>query len=161
MMKAGQVAMFMGGAADDFERTEGKRFKAYLLPKGPKNRLTWAWIGGMSIYAQTKHPDVAYEAFMDLTQAIHEWKIPSPRKSLATREGIIKATPYKEVSADNIIANMPNMRAPRIFPGYAQWATIFGERFVDPLVRGQATAAELAPQVRPLLEEVLAQAAAQ
>lgn len=161
MMAAGQVAMFMGGAADDFERKEGVRIKAFLLPKGPQNRDTWAWIGGMSIYAQTKNPDVAYEAFMDLSQAIHEWKIPSPRKSLATREGIIKATPYKEISADNIIANMPNMRAPRIFPGYAQWATIFGERFVDPLVRGQATAAELAPQVRSLLEEVLAQATAQ
>ena len=81
---------------------------------------------------------------MDLTQATHEWKVPAPRRSLATSEGILKAVPYKEVSADNIIANMENMHAARIFPGYAQWATVFGERFVDPLVHGQGTPEELA-----------------
>jgi multiple sugar transport system substrate-binding protein len=158
MMKAGQVAMFMGGAADDFERTEGKRIKAFLLPQGPQNRATWAWIGGMSINANAENPEIAYEAFMDLTQAIQAWKVPAPRSSLATREGIIAATPYKEVSADNIIANMEHMRAPRIFPGFAQWATVFGERYVDPLVRGSATPDQLAGEVRPLLEDVLPQA---
>jgi multiple sugar transport system substrate-binding protein len=159
MMKAGQVAMFMGGAADDFERTEGKRIQAFLLPQGPVNRDTWAWIGGMSINANTAHPEAAYQAFMDLTQAIHEWKVPAPRQSLATAEGIVAATPYKEISADNIIANMEHMRAPRIFPGYAQWATVYWERFVDPLVRGNATAEELAGPVRTLLEEILAESA--
>lgn len=157
MMKAGQVAMFMGGAADDFERTEGKRIQGFLLPKGPVNRDTWAWIGGMSINNATKNPQVAFEAFMDLTQAIHQWKVPAPRKSLATREGIIAATPYKEISADNIIANMENMHAERIFPGYAQWSTVFGERFVDPLVRGNGTAEQLAAEVRPLLEQTLSE----
>ena len=49
------------------------------------------------------------------------------------------------------------MRAPHIFPGYAQWATVFGERFVDPLVRGTATAEELAAEVKPLLDDVLAE----
>ena len=150
--------MFMGGAADDFERTEGKRIKAFLLPQGPKNRDTWAWIGGMSINASTKSKEAAYAAFMDLTQATQEWKVPAPRSSLATKEGILKATPYKEISADNIIANMENMHAPRIFPGFAQWATVFGERYVDPLVRGNGTAADLSKEVRPLLEEVLAEA---
>jgi multiple sugar transport system substrate-binding protein len=161
MMKAGQVAMFMGGAADDFERTEGKRIQGFLLPKGPVNRDSWAYIGGMSINAGTKNPEAAFQAFMDLTQGTHEWKVPAPRKSLATREGIIKAMPYKEVSADNIIANMENMHAARIFPGYAQWATVFGERFVDPLVRGQGTPEELAAQTRPLLEQTLQEAASQ
>jgi multiple sugar transport system substrate-binding protein len=155
MMKAGQVAMFMGGATDDFERTEGKRIQGFLLPQGPVNRDSWAWIGGMSINATTANPDVAFEAFMDLTQATHEWKAPAPRRSLATREGIIAAVPYKEISADNIIANMENLHAARIFPGYAQWSTVFGERFVDPLVRGQGTPEELAAQVRPILEQTL------
>lgn len=156
MMKGGQVAMFMGGAADDFERTEGKRIKAFLLPKGPANRDSWAWIGGMAINAKTANPDAAYQAFMDLTQAIQEWKVPSPRMSLGNREGIIKSADYKEISADNILANMEHMRAATMFPGYAEWATIFGERFVDPLVRGNATAEELAPEVKPLLDEKLA-----
>lgn len=155
MMKAGQVAMFMGGATDDFERTEGKRIEGFLLPKGPVNRDSWAWIGGMSINKATKNPDAAFKAFMDLTEATHEWKAPAPRKSLATREGIIKAVPYKEISADNIVANMENMHAARIFPGYAQWATVFGERYVDPLIRGQGTPEELAAQTRPLLEQTL------
>ena len=91
---------------------------------------TWAWIGGMSIFAGTENPDAAYEAFMDLSQATHEWKVPAPRESLATKEGIVAATPYKEVSADNIVANMPHMRAARYYPGYSQWATVYGERFV-------------------------------
>jgi len=155
MMKGGQVAMFMGGAADDFERTEGMNIKAFLLPKGPVNRDSWAYIGGMSINARTPNPEAAFQAFMDLTQAIQEWKVPSPRKSLANVEGIIRSADYKEVSAENIIANMENMRAPRIFPGYAEWSTIFGERFVDPLVRGTGTAEELAGEVKPLLEERL------
>jgi multiple sugar transport system substrate-binding protein len=157
MMKAGQVAMFMGGAADDFERTEGKRIQGFLLPQGPVNRDTWAWIGGMSINAATKNADAAFAAFMDLTQATHGWKVPAPRKSLATREGIIAATPYKEISADNIIANLEHMHAPSIFPGYAQWATVFGEQYVDPLVRGNGTAEELGAKARPILEQTLSE----
>lgn len=153
MMNAGQVAMFMGGAADDFERTEGMNIKGFLLPQGPVNRDSWAYIGGMGINSQAADPELAYEAFIDLTQAIQEWKVPSPRQSLATREGIIEAAPYKEVSADNIIANMENMRAPVIFPGYAEWSTIFGERYVDPLVRGSSDAQTLGTEVRPLLED--------
>ncbi len=155
MMKGGQVAMFIGGAADDFERTEGMRIKAFLLPQGPVNRESWAWIGGMSINAQTANPDAAFAAFLDLTEAIHNWKVPAPRASKATAESITAAIPYKEVSAENIVANLEHMRAPRIFPGFAQWATVFGERYVDPLVRGTATPEELAAQVRPLLEDLL------
>ena len=157
MMKGGQVTMFMGGAADDIERTEGMNIKAFLLPKGPVNRDSWAYIGGMAINARTPNPDAAYQAFMDLTQAIQEWKVPSPRISLATAEGISQSADYKAVSAENIIANMENMRAPKIFPGYAEWSTIFGERYVDPLVRGSSTAEQLAQDVKPLLEERLPQ----
>jgi multiple sugar transport system substrate-binding protein len=155
MMKSGQVAMFVGGAADNLENTEGRRIKAFLLPQGPANRATWAWIGGTSINARTPNPDVAFQAFMDLTQASQEWKVPAPRTSLATAEGIVNAVPFKEVSADNIIANLENMQAPRIFPGFAQWATVFGERYVDPVVRGTADPATLAPEVRPMLEDLL------
>ncbi len=159
MMKSGQVAMFVGGAADNLEATEGKRIKAFLLPQGPVNRATWAWIGGMSINANTENADAAFEAFLDLTQATQEWKVPAPRISLATTEGIINAVPYKEISAENIIANLDNMQAPRIFPGFAQWATVFGERYVDPVVRGTDTPADLAPTVRPMLEDLLPNAA--
>ena len=135
------------------------QIQAFMLPQGPVSRDTWAWIGGMSVNANTGNPEAAYQAFVDLSQAIQEWKVPAPRQSLATAEGIVAATPYKAISADNIIANMENMRAPQIFPGYAQWATVFGERYVDPLVRGNATAEELSGTVRILLEEVLADTA--
>lgn len=161
MMEAGQVAMFMGGAADPFESVEGRNIKSFLLPQGPQNRDTWSYIAGMSINAAADNPDVVYEAFMDLSQAIQEWKVPSPRISLATVEGIAASSPAKEVSAENIIANMEHMRAPVIFPGYAEWVTIFGERFVDPLVRGTSDAETLAQQVRPLLEDQLQRAAEQ
>ncbi len=159
MFKGGQVAMFMGGATDDMERVEGVPIKGFLLPQGPVNRQNFAWIGGMSINDATPNPDAATAAFLDLTQAIQEWKVPAPRLSMANAEAIVAALPFKEISAENIVANLEHMRAPHIFPGYAQWATVFGERFVDPLVRGTGTAEDLAAEVKPLLDDVLADTA--
>jgi hypothetical protein len=53
------------------------------------------------------------------------------------------------------------MHAPSIFPGYAQWATVLGEQYVDPLVRGNGTAEELGAKARPILEQTLSEVAAQ
>ncbi|MFP4483618.1 MAG: ABC transporter substrate-binding protein [Spirochaetaceae bacterium] len=156
MMRDGDVSMFMGGAADDLERNERYEIRAFRLPAGPTgSRANWAWIGGMSIYAQTDIPDVAYEAFIDLTAAIHRWKVPSPRVELATPETIIELQPHKVDSAENIVASLEHMRAPHLFPGYPEWATVFGERYVDPVVRGDDRPADIASEVREMLEEIL------
>ena len=77
------------------------------------------------------------------TEATHEWKAPAPRKSLATREGIIKAVPYKEISADNIVANMENMQSTMmlpyvvtLIPTFLIWRDLQLINTYDPLVIG-------------------------
>ncbi len=156
MMRDGQVSMFMGGAADDLERNDEYEIRAFVLPAGPTgSRANWAWIGGMSIWEGTDHPEIAYEAFMDLTDAIHYWKVPSPRVDLANAETIVELQPHKVDSAENIITSLEHLRAPNLFPGFSEWATVFGERYVDPIVRGDDRPEEIASDVRAMLEDIL------
>jgi multiple sugar transport system substrate-binding protein len=155
MFKAGKVAMFMGGAADDLDRVEGLDVGVVAVPAGPTSRATFAWTASTVIAAQTENPDAAYEALVTLTDGIHYWKIVAPRKSLATAEGISTAEPRKADSAAAIAEAVPYMRAFNVLPRHQEWDTIFWGEFMDPLFHGEGTAAELAAEIRPLLEEVL------
>jgi len=155
MFKAGKVAMFMGGAADDLDRVEGLDVGVVAVPAGPAGRPTFAWTASTVIAAQTEHPDIAYEALVMLTEGIHHWKIVAPRKSLATAEGIVEAEPRKAANAEAIAEAVPYMRAFNIIPRHQEWDTIFWGDFMDPLFHHEGTAAELAPEIRPLLEELL------
>src|SRR5690606_35664035 len=83
MFRDGQVAMFMGGAADDLDSTI-ENVQAFMVPAGPGGvHATFGDILGMGINAKTKHADAAFAALLDLTDAIHHWKIMPPRKSMA------------------------------------------------------------------------------
>jgi hypothetical protein len=79
----------------------------------------------------------------------------APRLSLATAEGIIAAEPRKEQNAAAIAEAVADMRAFTIIPRQAEWDTIFWSEFMDPLFHDQATAEELAPEIRGQLEELL------
>lgn len=107
----GRPGCHVHGRGGRLRAHRGQAHPGFLLPQGPVNRANWAYIAGISVNAATQNPDAAFAAFMDLSQAIHEWKVPAPRISLATAEGIAAATPYKEISAANIIANLEHMRA--------------------------------------------------
>ncbi|MEW6227930.1 MAG: sugar ABC transporter substrate-binding protein [Bacillota bacterium] len=156
MYRNQQVAMFMGGAADDLDYKPTFRSQAFMIPKGPSGkRASFVWIGGMAINSKTKHPDAAFEAFLDLSDAIHHWKVVPPRKSLATKEMLLKLKPEKKHSFDAIVAAMEDTRGFRIFPNYAEWDSIFWNQFADPLINGRGTAEQLAKRVRPLLEKTL------
>jgi len=155
MFKAGKIAMYFGGAADDLDRVEGLRVGHVKVPKGPKDQTNFAWSASTVVNAKTKYPDQAYEALIALTEGIHHWKIVPPRKSLATKEQVIANEPRKEKAADTIVAAAPEMRAYRIIPRHPEWDTIFWEQLQDPLYHGKGTAAELAKQARAALEEVL------
>ncbi|HEX2184678.1 MAG TPA: extracellular solute-binding protein [Chloroflexota bacterium] len=159
LMEAGKVGMFMGGAADGWDRNPSFRGQGFLLPKHPRTgqRTTWAWIGGSSLNAQTRVADAAFAAFLDLTEAIQRWKIPAPRKSLATAEQITKAQPQKAVSMEAIVAAMPTMRGARVFPKFGQWATLYRGEFEQPALQGSRTVPDLAREVRPKLEALLPQ----
>ncbi len=156
MFKAGKIAMFMGGAADDLDRVEGLDVGVSVVPAGPAGRPTFAWSAATVIAAQTKYPDLTYKALVQLTEGIHHWKIVPPRKSLATAEEIAKIEPRKAKSAAAIAEAVPYMRAFNVIPRHQEWDSIFWGEFMDPvLYQRSATAAEIAPQIRPKLEALL------
>jgi multiple sugar transport system substrate-binding protein len=155
MFKAGKIAMFMGGAADDLDRVEGLDAGVSAVPAGPAGRPTFAWTASTVIAAQTDYPAIAYEALAMLSEGIHHWKIVAPRKSLSTAAAITASEPRKAASAASIAEAVPYMRAFNILPRHQEWDSIFWGDFMDPLFHHEGTAAELAPEIRPLLEEVL------
>ena len=157
LMETGKVGMFLGGAADGWDRSPNFKGQGFVLPKHPRTgrRNTWAWIGGTSLIAQPQAVDVAFQAFLDLTDAVQRWKIPAPRKSLATKEQITKAQPRKAVSVDAIVAAMPDMRGARVFPKFGQWAGMYRGEFERPCLQGKNAVADLAREIRPKLEAFL------
>ncbi|MFP4344999.1 MAG: ABC transporter substrate-binding protein [Anaerolineales bacterium] len=157
MFKAGRIAMFMGGAADDLDRVEGLDVGVVAVPAGPEARDTFAWNASTVIAADTDNPDAAYEALVLLTDGIHHWKIVPPRESLATAEMIAEIEPRKADSAEAIAEAVPYMRAFNIIPEHQEWDSIFWGQFMDPLFHDEGTAAELAEEVKPELEALLPQ----
>ncbi len=155
MFKAGKIAMFMGGAADDLDRVEGLDVGVVAVPSGPAGRATFAWNASTVVSGAAENPDVACEALITLTDAIHHWKIVAPRRSLATAEAITAAEPRKEANAAAIAEAVPDMRALNIVPRQQEWDDIFWSDFMDPLFHDEGTAEELATEIRPELEAVL------
>jgi multiple sugar transport system substrate-binding protein len=158
MMRAGRVAMFIGGAADDYERSTAGTVGVSVMPKGPAGtNVTTAWIGFTAINADTEHPQEAYDAMVLLTEGIHNWK-PSPRISHANVEHLVASIPYKADTAEEIIAALPNMRPEyRVFPGVGEFMwNIWRAEYTRKVALGEGTAEDFAPDVRILLEDVLA-----
>ncbi|MGH2559412.1 MAG: ABC transporter substrate-binding protein [Thermomicrobiales bacterium] len=160
MAKAGKVAMFFGGAADDLDYAHTKDpanavMRVALVPQGPANRTTFSWTASTVINGATENLDAAYDALVALTEGIHHWKVVAPRKSLATADVIAQSVPDKAESAETILQALPDMRAFRIIPEQVEWDRVWGEEYLFPLFHGEGTAEELAPEIRPLLEDLL------
>ena len=160
MVKAGKVAMFYGGATDDLDYAHKKdpanaEIKMALVPSGPQNRQTFAWTASTVINAATENPDAAYNALVALTEGIHHWKIVAPRQSLATEETIAEVVPDKADSAGVIVQALQDMRSFNIIPEQAEWDSTFYDEYQVPLFFDGVSAEELAPEVRPILEELL------
>lgn len=160
MAKAGKVAMFFGGAADDLDYAHKKDpanavMKVALVPQGPKNRQTFSYVASTVISAGTENADSAYQALVALSDGIHHWKVVAPRQSLATADTIVASVPDKAESAETILKALPDMRALRIIPQQQEWDTVFFEEFKDPLYHREGTAEELAPEAKPALEDLL------
>ncbi len=159
MFKAGVVAMFMGGAADDLDRVEGLDVGVVRVPGHPEtgSHTTFAWNASTVVYAGTEHPEIACEALVAVTEGIHNWKIVSPRISQGTVEHLVGAEPRKEANAGPIIAAAAEMQALPIFSNYSEFDSVFWSDFWGPLINDETdlTLEELAAEVRPLLEETL------
>jgi multiple sugar transport system substrate-binding protein len=161
LAKNGKVAMFYGGAGDDLDYAHAKdpkfaEMKVALVPKGPKNRATFAWTASTVINAATKNPDQAYAALVDLTDGIQHWKIVAPRKSLAAAEIIAASVPLKQDSAAMILKALPDARSFRIVPKQSDWDKAFFDEFQDPLFHKKGTADDLIKQAMPDLLAALA-----
>ncbi|MDI9636028.1 extracellular solute-binding protein [Geitlerinema splendidum] len=159
MFKAGRIAMFMGGAADDLDRVEGLDVGVIHVPAHPETGsiTTFAWNASTVINANTAHPEEACAALVALSEAIHGWKIVSPRISQATVEHLVASEPRKAASAEAIIAAAQDMRALPIFGNYAQFDSVFWSEFWGPLLNRETdlSVAELAAEVREDLEDTL------
>lgn len=163
MFKAGKIAMFMGGAADDLDRVEGLDVAVIPVPANPDtgDNTTFAWNASTVINAGSalgqSNPDVLCDALVQVTEVIQGWKIVSPRISQGTVEHLVAAEPRKEASAEAIIEASTNMRALPIFGNYAEFDAAFWGEFWGPLINKETdlSVAELAAEVRPDLEDTL------
>jgi multiple sugar transport system substrate-binding protein len=159
MFKAGKIAMFMGGAADDLDRVEGLNVGVVRVPghPGTGSHTTFAWNASTVINANTEHPEEACAALVALTEAIQNWKIVSPRISQGTVEHLVASEPRKEASAEVIVEATQEMRALPIFGNYAEFDSTFWSDFWGPLINDETdlTVQELAEEVRPDLEDTL------
>jgi multiple sugar transport system substrate-binding protein len=159
MFKAGKIAMFMGGAADDLDRVEGMDVGVIHVPAHPETGsiTTFAWNASTAINANTENPEQACAALVALSEAVHGWKIVSPRISQGNAEHLIASEPRKEANAEAIIFAAQDMRALPIFGNYAEFDTIFWSEFWGPLINDETdlSVAELAAEVRADLEETL------
>lgn len=155
MFRNGQVAMFMGGAADNLDSTI-ENVQAFMVPAGPSGEhVTYGDILGMGINAKTKEPDAAFEALLDLTDAIHHWKLMPPRSSLADLDTLKQLHPNKQHSLEAIIASMDYARSYRYFENYPDWDNVFWTQFMDPIVNAGKNPTELIPNVKPQLDNAL------
>jgi len=160
MAKAGKIAMFYGGAADDLDYAHKKDpanavLRVALVPQGPQSRATFAYSAATAIFAGTENPDEAYQALVALTEGIHHWKIVAPRTSLANAETITASVPDKADSAAVIAQAVADMRSFHIIPDQAEWDTTFAEIFAMPLYAREGTPEELAAEAKPELEDLL------
>lgn len=155
LFRAGRCAMFMGGASDDLDRLEGLEVRAFVLPAGPDGtRATFAWSAGLAISASVQDEALALEAWQKLLAGIQRWKIPAPRRSLASL--LEQIEPRKAPSADVIRQAMESMYAPTSLVNYARFDNLFWKEIEEPLLRDpSARAGPLAKRAAPALREAL------
>ncbi|QHW31923.1 sugar ABC transporter substrate-binding protein [Paenibacillus rhizovicinus] len=80
MFKTGKVAMYIGGAGDDVEKTSKFKVGMVVPPKGTQ-QVTFSWMAVTAMSSTTKNPAIAAKALNDMTLAIHKWKVVAPTKS--------------------------------------------------------------------------------
>jgi multiple sugar transport system substrate-binding protein len=127
-----------------------------MVPAGPTGiHATFGDILGMGINVNTKNPDAAFEALVDLSDAIHHWKIMPPRKSLADLATLQELHPKKSHSLEAIISSMEYARPYRYSEKYPEWENIYWTQLMDPIINAGTDPEKLIPEVKPLLESVM------
>jgi hypothetical protein len=63
--------------------------------------------------------------------------------------------PDKAESAAIITQAVGDMRSFNVIPQQAEWDTTFNDEYLQPIFHDEATPEELAPEIRPILEDLL------
>lgn len=134
MFKTGKVAMFIGGAGDDFEKTAQFKVGMSLPPQGDQE-VTFSWIGVTAMSKTTKNPEIAAKALNDMTKAIHEWKVVAPTKT--GFDVITKIRPDKEYAVDIIRKASEVARGFNNQPKQAEIDATIWEKLIQPLEKGE------------------------
>ncbi|WP_077303057.1 ABC transporter substrate-binding protein [Virgibacillus pantothenticus] len=159
----GEIAMMVGGANDDVEKKvkeAGGNFEVGMavMPAGSKEQKTFNWTASTLVSSQTKNKDVAFEALVDITNAMFDWKVPAPVRSKADK--IAEINPYKEYALDIIKKSMDISRGFNNLPqqnelGGKQWETLDSPIITNNNGKGNLDVQKVADETQEAFESIL------
>ena len=158
----GNIAMMVGGAADDVERKvreAGDKFEVGMavMPAGPKEHVSFNWTASTVVSSQTKNQEVAQKALLDLTNAMFDYKIPAPVASKIDMVG--KINPDKEYAMDVIKKSSEIARGFNNQPTQNEIGTYTWESVASPILtnndgKGNLDIEKIAKDAQKKLEEI-------
>lgn len=156
MFKTGKVGMFFGGAGDDFEKQVGDQFEIGMtkIPHATQ-KATFSWIAHTVMSNTTKNKEVAAEALIDLTNAIHEWKILPPTKD--GMDNIAKIRPEKEYAVEIMKESSEFARGFNNQSKQNELDTAIWQELYEPILLGKKSPEEAAKDAAAALRKILGQ----
>lgn len=156
LFKTGKVAMFFGGAGDDLEKQIGTKFKVGMaeMPQGVK-KTTFSWIASTVVSSKTKNKDAAYKALVDMTNAVHQWKIVPPVKD--GFDMISKNIPEKAYALDVIKKSSEYARGFNNQEKESEIANAIWEEIYSPIINNKKTPEEAAKAAAAKIKTIMGQ----
>lgn len=161
----GEIAMMIGGANDDVERNveeAGGEFEVgmAIMPSGSEEQVTFSWTASTVISSQTENEEVAMQVLLDLTNAIFDWKVPTPVESKLSN--IAEINPYKEYAVDIILKSAEIARGFNNVPKQNELGTIQWEELDEVILSnnngsGDVDVEELAKSTAESFRDILDQ----
>lgn len=158
----GNIAMMVGGAADDVERKvreAGDKFEVGMavMPAGPKEHVSFNWTASTVLSSQTKNQEVAQKALLDLTNAMFDYKIPAPVASKIDMVG--KINPDKEYAMEVIrksseIARGFNNQPTQNEIGSYSWESVASPILTNNNGKGNLDIEKIAKDAQKKIEEI-------
>lgn len=155
MFKTGKVAMFFGGAGDDFEKQVGDSFDVGMtkIPHATRES-TFSWIAH-TVMSSTTNKEVAVEALIDLTNAIHDWKILPPTKT--DIKNVAQIRPEKEYALDVMIESSKFARGFNNQSKQNELDAAIWQELYEPILLGEKSPEQAAKDTGTALRNILGQ----
>lgn len=128
------IGMFIGGANDGVEHAvaaanAGFEVGMAQVPAGSEQQVTFNWTASTVISSQTDHLEAAEQALLDLTEAMFDWKVPTPIESRLGN--IADINPYKEYAVDTILLAAQRSRGFNNMPQQAELGSAVWEELTS------------------------------